>query len=1122
MAPPEQVPCGRPACPPAVLQYAEQLVRDVITCAVRGLRGDAEEVRSQRHVSPRAVRDGARADAPAAVADVPQGESEPAAPRGASASDSVDRQQGPERCDVPAGAEPCDIPLSGWTAESCADTGASSPLRSSCCGLASLGDGLDVSDSPVPDPGLAASARSWKAASTGELHQLMACSAAAAAAADVELSTAFLPVYGVCAAAGPQRCPPAAAAGPDCAAASIDRGPPPRPPAPVRSQPAGPPQRPPPPTAVIPRCCADAYGRLSRPPERTSAAAAAALDPASSASEPFASCAGSTGSASGEEAPAASGTAAVSSGRPAPPAEPASEAASTDCDLLDVDELSLDQELAQVVSSAGRGLRDDVLDEILATAGRTESSRTETSVSEKDSVPSDDEDEGEEDEEIRGSDDDEQEAPSDYKPGGYHPVRIGDMFHGRYHVIRKLGWGHFSTVWLCWDIRDKRFVAMKVVKSACHYTETALDEIKLLKCVRDSDETDPFREGTVQLLDDFKIIGVNGTHVCMVFEVLGHNLLKLIIRSKYEGIPLENVKSIIKQVLEGLHYLHTKCQIIHTDIKPENVLLCVDEAHVRRLAADAAHWQKMGLKLPGSFMSTAPQHLQQPDPSTLSRNKKKRLKKKAAKQAKRLEQMAELTEQWEREQTEQAALRQEPAAAPADPAGADTGSAAENGSRAPAADSAPPAERRPPASPATPAGSQQNGSSAENCDSAKLANRQSLANMEEALIEHSGVGETVTLPYDLETAGEGGCNGHRTGAAGAKTTAAGPSDAPHTGDGPTMGDAEAAAPAGQSSPGPAPAPGSPAAAAGHSSSPAPGADSPASAGGPQTSAVPPALGPAAGDGVEADRDLTEVTVSAAAAEDDLDSSWVDIDEDGEEIPTAPVPSSSKEWIKLAQTPAAPSRGDSTEPAAGAPVKEERKPDPVHEVCEMRVKLADLGNACWTHHHFTEDIQTRQYRCLEVLLGAGYGPPADIWSTACMAFELATGDYLFEPHTGQDYSRDEDHIAHIIELAGDIPKHIMFSGKYSRDFFTKKGELRHITKLKPWALHEVLMDKYEWPEQKARAFADFLLPMLAFDPAQRATAADCLRHPWLTGGSDGGDASDAAGAEDTGGGGGGGS
>ena len=90
------------------------------------------------------------------------------------------------------------------------------------------------------------------------------------------------------------------------------------------------------------------------------------------------------------------------------------------------------------------------------------------------------------------------------------------------------------------------------------------------------------------------------------------------------------------------------------------------------------------------------------------------------------------------------------------------------------------------------------------------------------------------------------------------------------------------------------------------------------------------------------------------------------------------------------------------------------------------------------HHFTEDIQTRQYRSLEVLLGAGYGSPADIWSAACMAFELATGDYLFEPHSGEDYSRDEDHLAHIIELIQPIPRHIAFSGKYSREFFNKRG------------------------------------------------------------------------------------
>lgn len=83
-------------------------------------------------------------------------------------------------------------------------------------------------------------------------------------------------------------------------------------------------------------------------------------------------------------------------------------------------------------------------------------------------------------------------------------------------MTRKLGWGHFSTVWLCWDLEDKRFVALKVVKSAQHFTETALDEIKILKSVRDSDPSDPKRNKTVQLLNDFKISGVNGVHVCMV------------------------------------------------------------------------------------------------------------------------------------------------------------------------------------------------------------------------------------------------------------------------------------------------------------------------------------------------------------------------------------------------------------------------------------------------------------------------------------------------------------------------------------------------------------------------------------------------------------------------------
>jgi len=51
--------------------------------------------------------------------------------------------------------------------------------------------------------------------------------------------------------------------------------------------------------------------------------------------------------------------------------------------------------------------------------------------------------------------------------------------------------------------------------------------------------------------------------------------------------------------------------------------------------------------------------------------------------------------------------------------------------------------------------------------------------------------------------------------------------------------------------------------------------------------------------------------------------------------------------------------------------------------KISVKIADLGNACWTSHHFTNDIQTRQYRSPEVILGSKWGASTDVWSMAAM-------------------------------------------------------------------------------------------------------------------------------------------
>lgn len=71
------------------------------------------------------------------------------------------------------------------------------------------------------------------------------------------------------------------------------------------------------------------------------------------------------------------------------------------------------------------------------------------------------------------------------------------------------------------------------------------------------------------------------------------------------------------------------------------------------------------------------------------------------------------------------------------------------------------------------------------------------------------------------------------------------------------------------------------------------------------------------------------------------------------------------------------------PESGDAYFESHCTDTEHAFDEIVVKIADLGNACWVDHHFTDDIQTRQYRSPEVIVGAKWGISADVWSLACM-------------------------------------------------------------------------------------------------------------------------------------------
>lgn len=164
--------------------------------------------------------------------------------------------------------------------------------------------------------------------------------------------------------------------------------------------------------------------------------------------------------------------------------------------------------------------------------------------------------------------------------------------------------------------------------------------------------------------------------------------------------------------------------------------------------------------------------------------------------------------------------------------------------------------------------------------------------------------------------------------------------------------------------------------------------------------------------------------------------------------------------------------------------------------KSKAVIVDLGNACWTHRHFSEDIQTRQYRAPEVLIGSKYDTSADMWSLGCMTFELLTGDLLFDPRAGEDYDRDEDHLAMFQELLGKMPKKLALDGKYSKQFFDKRGNLKHIKTLKFWPIKEVLVEKYHFSQQDAQDVSDFMEPLLDFDPKTRWTALAALQSRWL--------------------------
>ena len=177
------------------------------------------------------------------------------------------------------------------------------------------------------------------------------------------------------------------------------------------------------------------------------------------------------------------------------------------------------------------------------------------------------------------------EEPDFYKTGGFHPISLGDKLGlGQYTILRKLGYGQYSTVWLArdskwvvhlwlylvhqtnWHHRYQRYVALKMLRADCYGGSHDIFEREILYKISEVSRKSAHegRNYVSSLLGSFQHTGPNGKHVCFIFDVLGHHLYFQ--TNKYESgrIPVKAVKTITRQLLLGLDFLHRECGIIHT------------------------------------------------------------------------------------------------------------------------------------------------------------------------------------------------------------------------------------------------------------------------------------------------------------------------------------------------------------------------------------------------------------------------------------------------------------------------------------------------------------------------------------------------------------------------------
>ncbi|KAE8352212.1 protein kinase [Aspergillus coremiiformis] len=173
----------------------------------------------------------------------------------------------------------------------------------------------------------------------------------------------------------------------------------------------------------------------------------------------------------------------------------------------------------------------------------------------------------------------EEETLPFYEHEQYYPVHIGEVFSSRYKVIGKLGYGAYSTVWLCRDLSGHEYMALKISIQLEKFPRKGQVELNIYDHLRNTESSHRGRRYIRPVHDAFEIAGPHGRHQCLVQPPMHLSIFDML-KLNPEPLNAPLLKHTLKLLLDALDFLHTEARLVHTDIKADNLMLNVADQSI--------------------------------------------------------------------------------------------------------------------------------------------------------------------------------------------------------------------------------------------------------------------------------------------------------------------------------------------------------------------------------------------------------------------------------------------------------------------------------------------------------------------------------------------------------------